>query len=179
MKRKNGTSSNHEERESRERMSAKKGEEMKLMRIVLIVCLMAGSLMAQEKTKPRVFVTDSKSWEVSGGFGGNRDAIGGGSSGGARPQTAEIVKTFNERCPDCVVTLNKEKADYIIILEHEGGKSFVRRDNKFALFNKDGEAIKSGSTRSLGNSVKEACEAMQTDWRSRDSTESKNEDRKN
>ncbi|HEY7544464.1 MAG TPA: hypothetical protein VID27_06265 [Blastocatellia bacterium] len=152
---------------------------MKLMRVALIVFLIAGSLMAQEKTKPRIFVTDSKSWEVSGGFGGNRDAIGGGSSGGARPQTAEIVKTFNERCPTCVITLNKEKADYIIILEHEGGKGFIRKDNKFALFNKDGEAIKSGSTRSLGNSVKEACGAIQSDWKSRESTETMSEDKKN
>ncbi len=144
----------------------------------MIVCLIAGSLMAQEKPRPRVFVTDSKSWETSGGFGGSRDAIGGGSRGGARPQTAEIVKTFNERCPACVITLNKEKADYIIILEHEGGKSIIRKDNKFALFNKDGEAIKSGSTRSLGNSVKDACEAIRMDWNSRDS-EQKSESAKN
>ncbi|MEW6208794.1 MAG: hypothetical protein AB1631_10530 [Acidobacteriota bacterium] len=146
---------------------------------MLIAALAAGSLAAQEKPRPRVFVTDSKSWEVSGGFGGSSDGFGGASRGGARPQTAEIVKTFNERCPSFIVTLNKEKADYIIILEHEGGKSFIRRDNKFALFNKDGDAIKSGSTRSLGNSVKDACAAMEADWKSRDATETKTEDKKN
>jgi hypothetical protein len=37
---------------------------------------------------------------------------------------------------------------------------------KFAIFNGDGDAIRSGSTRSLGNSVKDACEAMLKDWQS-------------
>jgi hypothetical protein len=162
---------------------ARKGEllktPMKIIHAMLIAMLVAVSLAAQEKPRPRVFVTDSKSWEVSGGFGGNHDAIGGASSGGARPQTAEIVKTFNQRCPSYIITLNKEKADYIIILEHEGGKSFIRRDNKFALFNKEGDAIKSGSTRSLGNSVKDACAAIETDWKSRHEAETKTEAKKN
>ncbi|HKQ73808.1 MAG TPA: hypothetical protein VJ810_08790 [Blastocatellia bacterium] len=56
-----------------------------------------------------------------------------------------------------------------MVLDHEGGKISVRRDNKFAVFNKDGDAIRSGSTRSLGNAVKDACDALTRDWRSRDS----------
>ena len=125
----------------------------------------SGSLTAQEVTKPRVFVLDSQSWQSSGGFGGSRDGFGGASSGGARPQTAEIIKTFNEKCPNCTVTGNQEKADYVVILEHEGGKEPFSRDNKFALFNKDGDVIKSGSTRSLGNAVKEACRMIMGDWK--------------
>jgi hypothetical protein len=127
--------------------------------------LWAAPLFAQEKGKPRVFVTESQSWQMSGGFGGSQDGAGGAVSGGARPQTAEIIKTFGDRCKEATVTIKKEKADYIVILEHEGGKSFIRKDNKFAIFNGDGDAIKSGSTRSLGNSVKDACEAMLKDWK--------------
>jgi hypothetical protein len=118
----------------------------------------------QTQQKPRIFVTDSDSWSISGGFGGTSDGFGGAQSGGARPQTAEIIKTLGERCKDSTVTINKEKADYILILDHEGGKSFVRKDNKFAIFNKAGDAIRSGSTRNLGNSVEKACEAMMKDW---------------
>ena len=33
-----------------------------------------------------------------------------------------------------------------------------------AVFNAEGDAIRSGSTRSLGNAVKEACAAMVADW---------------
>ena len=58
---------------------------------------------------------------------------------------------------DVTVTINRERADYIVILQHEGGKELFRRDNKFALFNKEGDMIESNSTRKLGNAVKEAC----------------------
>ena len=96
-----------------------------------------------------------------GGFGGGGvngvGASSGSMSGGARPQTAEIMKTFGQRCPEVTVTINKERADYIVILQHEGGKELFRRDNKFALFNKEGDMIESNSTRKLGNAVKEAC----------------------
>ena len=80
--------------------------------------------------------------------------------GGARPQTAEIIKTFNERCPEVTVTMNKDKADFIVLLDHEGGKGYARKDNKVAVFSKDGDAIFSKSTRELGNAVKDACEAI-------------------
>ena len=126
---------------------------------------------AQEQDQPRVFITESQSWSSSGGglvvATGGVITAGKRGRGGARPQTAEIIKTFNERCGRCVVTMNKEKADYVVILDHEGGKSLIRHDNKFALFNKDGDAIRSGSTRNLGTAVKEACEALTRDWKSR------------
>ncbi len=88
-------------------------------------------------------------WPREGSPGGSRDGFGVGSSGGARSQTTEIIKTFSEKCPNCTVTGNREKAGYVVIMEHEEGKEPFSRDNKFALFNKDGDVIKSGSTRSL------------------------------
>jgi hypothetical protein len=133
--------------------------------MLAVLLLGSGSLIAQEVTKPRVYISDSQSWQTSGGFGGSGGGFGGISSGGARPQTAEIIKTFNEKCSSCTVTANKDKADYAVILEHEGGKDPFSRDNKFALFNKDGDVIKSGSTRSLGNAVKEVCRVILNYWR--------------
>ena len=62
------------------------------------------------------------------------------------------------------VTTKKDGADYAVLLDHEGGKGALRKDNKFALVNKDGDVIKSGSTRSLGDSVKDACKALMEDW---------------
>lgn len=131
--------------------------------MILLLIVMAVVVPAQEGPKIRVYISDSDSWEMTGGAGGTEDGFGGGIQGGARPQTAEIVKTFHERCPDLIVTSKQEKADYIILLQHEGGKDLVRRDNKFVVYNRDGDAIKSGSTRSLGNAVKNACQAIMTD----------------
>lgn len=122
---------------------------------------MAVGVAAVAQEKPRVFIIESDSWETKGGIAGGgsqgNGGIAGTSSGGARPQTAEIMKTFYERCPGVVVTINRDRADYVVMLQHEGGKDLIRRDNKVAVFNKDGDMILSGSTRSLGNAVKDAC----------------------
>jgi hypothetical protein len=114
--------------------------------------------------KTRVFVTDSQSWETRGGSsaGGNKNGWGSSSwmAGGARPQTAEIIKTLNQRCPELTVTNNLSKADFVMTLDHEGGKGLLAHRNKVAVFNRDGDDIFSDSTRELGNSVKDACAAM-------------------
>ena len=114
--------------------------------------------------KVRVFVTDSQSWETrgAGGGGGNRNGWGASSSfsGGARPQTAEIIKTLNQRCPELTVTDILGKADFVVTLDHEGGKGLAAHRNKIAVFNRDGDDIFSDSTRELGNAVKDACAAM-------------------
>ena len=122
---------------------------------------------AAAQQKPRVFITDSKSWEVSGSAGGGNGAFAAHSSGGARPQTAEIIKTFGERCPEVIVNNKVEKADYVVLLDHEGGKGITLHDNKVAVFNGDGDSIVSHSTRSLGNAVKDACESINKDWPTR------------
>jgi len=123
----------------------------------------AAALAQEQEEKKRVFVTDSTSWEIAGGFGASNGTAAGAVKGGARPQRAEIIKTFGERCPEVTVTLKQEKADYVVLLDHEGGKGLARKKNKVAVFNKDGDAIYSGSTRSLGNGVKDACEAIKND----------------
>jgi hypothetical protein len=144
---------------------------MRMLLRVLLIAVLPVSAAAQDKRNdapvglhPRVFITDSKSWEMSGGVGGTSDGFGGVSHGGARPQTAEIIKTFGERCRDVIVNNKQEKADYIVLLDHEGGKGGIFRDNKVAVFNSDGDSIVSRSTRSLGNAVKDACEAITKDW---------------
>lgn len=114
--------------------------------------------------KVRVFVTDSQSWETRGSSaaGGNSNGWGASSSfsGGARPQTAEIIKTLNQRCPELTVTNVLGKADFVMVLDHEGGKGLLRHRNKVAVFNRSGDDIFSDSTRELGNAVKDACVAM-------------------
>jgi len=142
-----------------------------LLATLLVVSL---SLAAAKKSsddspdKPRVFITDSESWEVSSNAGGSGGTWASHSSGGARPQTAEIVKTFGERCPQSVTNNKLDKSDYVVVLDHEGGKSWVRHKNKVAVFNRiSGDSIVSKSTLSLGGSVQDACEAITKDWAAR------------
>jgi hypothetical protein len=132
---------------------------------VVLLSLAVGSATAQDNSRPRVFITDSQSWEMGGYSGGGPGGGGSVSHGGARPQTAEIIKTFGERCPQVVTNNIQQKADYIVLLDHEGGKSFVRHKNKVAVFARvSGDSVVSKSTLSLGGSVQEACEAIVKDW---------------
>lgn len=144
----------------------KSGVSSKVVAVMLETVPAAGTISASEPSdgKVRVFVTDSQSWESrgSGGGGGNKNGWAAGSSfsGGARPQTAEIIKTLNQRCPELTVTNNLGRANFVIVLDHEGGKGLLAHRNKIAVFNQDGDDIFSNSTRELGNAVKDACDAM-------------------
>src|SRR5215467_5625822 len=114
--------------------------------VYLFASLFALAVAAQDR--PRVFINESQSWQIAG------------RSGGSRGQTAEIYKTFGASCPAVVMTNTRDRADFIVEFDHEGGKGLLRHDNKIAVFNKAGDMVYSGSTRSLGSSVKDACRAM-------------------
>jgi len=121
--------------------------------------------VASDLEKARVFITDSQSWSVAGSGGGSRGSYGSAMAGGARPQTAEIIKTFGERCPQVTVNNIQAKTDYIVLLDHEGGKGALRHKNKVAVFARvSGDSVVSKSTLSLGGSVQDACEAILKDW---------------
>jgi hypothetical protein len=144
---------------------------LKSLTLALALLTLAGPAGAQNNSKsdpadkPRVFISDSQSWEVGSVSAGGPGGGGSRSAGGARPQTAEIIKTFGERCPQVVTNNIQTKADYIVLLDHEGGKSFVRHKNKVAVFARvSGDSVISKSTVSLGGSVQDACEAIKADW---------------
>jgi hypothetical protein len=135
------------------------------MRCLLAALICAVPLMAQTPDAARVFITDSQSWSIAGAGGGANGAYGSTVAGGARPQTAEIIKTFGQRCPQVVINNIQTKADYIVLLDHEGGKGALRHKNKVAVFNRvSGDSIVSKSTLSLGGGVQDACEAITADW---------------
>ena len=75
------------------------------MKLALFVLALMAVAAAQEKQ--RLFVTDSQSWEIAGGFGATNGIAAGAVKGGARPQTVEVIKTFSERCPSVIVTMDK------------------------------------------------------------------------
>lgn len=103
-----------------------------LLAAVIPECAQDKPAAPDDSGKARVFITDSQSWEMAGGGGGTGGTYGSAVSGGARPQTAEIIKTFGERCPGVKVNNIQEKTDYIVLLDHEGGKGLLRHKNKVA-----------------------------------------------
>jgi PEGA domain len=115
--------------------------------------------------KARIYVTDSNSWSTMSSAGGSNGSFAGGSAGGARPQTAEIIKTFGQRCPDVTVNNKVDVSNYIVELDHEGGKGLLAHKDKIAVFvQKSGDSIFSKSTLSVGGSVQDACAAILAHW---------------
>lgn len=129
-------------------------------RWVVSFLLGAGLLCAQDDKaspdRPRIFIETSQAWQMTGGGWGS-DGGGGGIAGGSRPQTVEIMRTFQRRCPAVRITNRRDAADYVVSFDREGGKDIVRKDNKIAVFNRDGDLVHTSSTRSVGNAVKNAC----------------------
>src|SRR5437879_6929259 len=107
---------------------------------ILVSCSLLIAQSQSPEAKIRVYVTDSQSWQMSGGFGGSSEHFAGAIKGGARPQTAEIIKTFGERCPAVTVTNNRDKADFVVLLDHEGGKGLLRHRNKVTGLGRGGDA---------------------------------------
>src|SRR5258708_32309808 len=91
----------------------------RVIRTLTASLIAAGALSAQEQRdgKLRVYVSDSQSWQVSGGFGLHNGDGGGHFAGGASPQTVEVIKTFTERCLSAVVTMDRSKADYVVLFD--------------------------------------------------------------
>ena len=136
---------------------------MWVLTAVLVLTLHLSTFAVDEN--PRVFITDSNSWETSGSAAGSGGTFAAETHGGARPQTAEIIKTFGERCPSVTVNNLQAKADYIVLLDHEGGKGYLRHRNKVVVFDHyTGDTIVSKSTLSVGGSVQDACEAITKHW---------------
>ena len=110
-------------------------------------------------------MTDSNSWEIRGSAGGSNGSFAASSAGGARPQTAEVIKTFSQRCPQALVNNRAEVSDYVVELDHEGGKGLLRHKDKIAVFvRSSGDSIFSASTLSVGGSVQDACAAITKHW---------------
>jgi hypothetical protein len=136
-------------------------KRISLVCVVLVLCVQV--LRADDK--PRVYVTDSASWETRSAGGGTAGGFGGASAGGARPQTAEIIKTLGQRCPGVIPNNHLEASDYVLELDHEGGKGLLAHKDKVAVFVRStGDSIFSKSTLSVGGSVQDACDAIMKHW---------------
>ena len=130
------------------------------MRFHLAAGLLVATAFAAEK--PRIFVTESGAAVLAGDatLGEAKGALS--LTGGTSPQAIEVMKAFQQRCPGVTITGNREKADYVVRLDHEAANPttpFVR-GNKVAVFDKNDELVHSDSTRLLGNAVKGACSAI-------------------
>ena len=135
------------------------GMKAKLVCSLLVIAMFS---LAAPAPKPRVFITESGAAQASG------DAAVGNAkgslafSGGESPQSVEVMKAFLRYCLAVTVTANRDKADYLVRLDHDAinpTTPFVH-GNKVAVFDNNEDLMYSNSTRTLGSAVKGACAAM-------------------
>jgi hypothetical protein len=128
---------------------------MTLTALAISTILTAGS-------RPRVFITESPAAQVSGdgSVGEVRGSVA--FTGGTSPQNVEVMKAFSRSCRDAIVTANRDKADYIVRLDHEAVNptTLFVHGNKVAVFNKNEDLIYSNSSRLLSSAVRGACSAI-------------------
>jgi hypothetical protein len=116
-------------------------------------------LVAAAEDKPRVFITESGAFQLTG----ESEAQGNlALTGGTSPNAVEVMKQFTRRCPEVTVTANRDKADYVVRLDHEGASptTLFVHGNKVAVFDREGDLIHGNATRLLSNAVKGACSAI-------------------
>ncbi len=128
----------------------------------MTVTTLAMSTILAAATRPRVFITESPSAQVSGdgSVGEVRGSVA--FTSGTNPQNIEVMKAFSRTCRNAIVTANRDKADYVVRLDHEAinpTTPFVH-GNKVAVFNKDEDLIYSNSSRLLSSAVRDACTAI-------------------
>lgn len=78
---------------------------------------------------------------------------GGGST--ASETSGHLIKA----CPELIVTLDREKADYIVVRDDTGAGA-GRKPQKVTVFNRDHELIFAGADRSIAGAAKDACRAI-------------------
>ena len=127
---------------------------------LLIMTAISG--LAASAEKPRVFITESAAAQASGDAA-VADVKGSlAFMGGTSPQNVEVIKAFAQRCPGVIVTANREKADYLVRLDHEAINPTTpfTHGNKVAVFDGNADLIYSNSNRLLSGAVKGACTAI-------------------
>ena len=129
-----------------------------LLIAAILLAMQVISAQQPEKEKTRVYVADSRTWQVSGASGTPEAPSSSVVVEHAGPQAAEIIKTVGEQCPDLIVTSRRDKSDFVLLIE--GKQSFLHRINEVVVFNHSGDAVYSHSSNNLANSVKDACTAM-------------------
>jgi hypothetical protein len=87
----------------------------------------------------------------------------GNQTNAVRDQSMEMAKDFFNVCSSIQITINEQKADFTVGLNHiEMGLLF--RDNQVEVYNKDGDLISGKEGGSIMDGVKDACALITTLW---------------
>jgi PDZ domain len=129
----------------------------------VVLFLVMASVLGLAEQKPRVFVHGSHGYVYVWGVDHALPRL----DGSGHDQTMELAKTFLQRCPNVIPTVNKENADFDVQLNWTpktrlffGGK-LIHKPDQILVTNRNGDVLYSGIARSVGGDVEGACRAIQ------------------
>ena len=141
---------------------------MKLKTSVLIMMLLSGVALTQDK--PRVFVQGKGSQDVttSGAAGGGHHwgTWGANSTIDSHDESMEVTKDLQKDCSGVTITLNQPAADYTVMLNRESkhNRGLLRTNSQIQVANRLGDVLGTNATRTVGNASKDACQLILADW---------------
>ncbi|HEX5425703.1 MAG TPA: hypothetical protein VFW94_19300 [Candidatus Acidoferrales bacterium] len=128
----------------------------------------SGDSAAQQSgpQKPRVYVSDTASWNASGAFGNASSVAPGALYGGYNPDLVDIYQDFTSGCSTIAVTQKKSDADFVVLFDKGTPKKGVMglhglvKENKVTVLSKTGETLVSEADHSPDAAVAAACNAV-------------------
>jgi hypothetical protein len=96
-----------------------------------------------------------------------QSATNGTNWDGEKDQSMKMSKELEKECPGVSVTLNRQKADYTILL-NQMERGLIMRDYQLQVANNGGDLIsKTNEGGSIASSMKRACSLILADWTNR------------
>lgn len=72
---------------------------------------------------------------------------------------AETSVSLRKACPAITITLDRDKADFIIVRDHNGA-GMGRNPHKVTVFNSAHDLVYAGATKTVAGAAKSACEVI-------------------
>jgi len=116
--------------------------------------------------KPRVYISDSQSWEETGGFGNTPNGNSETLYAGYNPEMVDVYENFTADCSIVTVVQEKTGADYAILFDKGTSKKGMKglgglvKVNKVTVVTRSGETLLSEESHSADTAVKLACSAI-------------------
>jgi hypothetical protein len=131
--------------------------------ILILMCLVASvttpSLAQTQATesqdKPQVYVFGTGTLNYAIGI---RDV---------HDETMEVAKQFGSNCGEVVVTMDRSKADYAVILNRESKRKrgLIRNNSQIMVVNRAGAMVMDNNTHLVSSAAHDACSGLLRDWR--------------
>jgi hypothetical protein len=127
--------------------------------VALAALTLATAIVAQQKPTIRVFVIDLDSWTESGTSVVTKDVATSSYHAGVQQMHTEQVKTLNKSCPIVTITVDKAKADLVVVWDTKTWQqtSWSGHQNEYTVYNSKGDLVGSGAAHRMTNAAKEIC----------------------